>query len=181
MQRSIYALLLQLSAVAAQAVMLNVTAIAGVDGSSVLQCWQMAAPFAISTDAGTEGVARAELGDAGAVSYLVLPSNYDGGLHRAPANQWVAFVSGVAYITVPDDPAANATVVGGEFGLIFAADTADVSEKGHRTQYPGITETIALQVPIGNNTTPAHEVLHGGPCGVEEITGLRGFATQQSN
>lgn len=84
-------------------------------------------------------------------------------------------MSGLAYITLPDDNTTSAYVSGGEFGLIFAADTADVSEKGHRTQYPGITETIALQIPVKDNKIPAHTVLHSGPCVVSEIAGIRGL------
>ncbi|KAI8623489.1 hypothetical protein F5Y19DRAFT_458322 [Xylariaceae sp. FL1651] len=100
----------------------------------------MDAPFAVSTDTGTLGAARAELSDAHDLSYLVLTSNYDGGLHNAPTKQRVVFLSGLAYVTLPDDPAAGASIVGGEFGLIFATDTADMNRQGHITQYPGNTE-----------------------------------------
>jgi hypothetical protein len=90
--------------------------------------------------------------------------------------RWVVFTSGLAHITLPDDNTTSAYVSGGEFGLIFAADTADVSKKGHRTQYPGVTETIALQIPTLDNKVPKHSVLHQGPCSISEITGVRNFA-----
>ncbi|RYP40881.1 hypothetical protein DL767_001362 [Monosporascus sp. MG133] len=95
-------------------------------------------------------------------------------MHHA-TSKWVAFTSGLAYVTLPDDNATSALVSGGQFGLIFAADTADVSEIGHRTQYPGITETIALQIPTSDGRVPEHSVLHMGPCTANEITGIRGF------
>jgi hypothetical protein len=77
------------SVAAAQPTFLNITAIAGVQNQSVIQCWQMESPFAVSNDAGTKGVARIDLSDTHSLSYLVLPSNYDGGLHTAPAKQYV--------------------------------------------------------------------------------------------
>lgn len=92
----------------------------------------------------------------------------------------MAFTSGLAYITLPDDNETSAYVSGGEFGLIFAADTAAVSEKGHRTRYPGITETIALQIPTADGEVPKHDVLHAGPCVTSEINGIRGFAEAAS-
>lgn len=76
-----------LAIVAAQSTFLNVTALAGVDNRSVIQCWQIEAPFSVSTDAGTNGVARINLSNTTNVSYMILPSNYDGGLHTAPAKQ----------------------------------------------------------------------------------------------
>lgn len=82
----------------------------------------------------------------------------------------------MALITLPDDDSTSAHVAGGQFGLIFAADTADLSEKGHRTQYLGITETVALQIPTADGKVPEHSVLHMGPCGANETTGIRQFA-----
>ncbi|KAI2634536.1 hypothetical protein GGS21DRAFT_518264 [Xylaria nigripes] len=181
MERFASALLLgqTFNTVAAQSTSLNITAIAGIENRSVIQCWQMPTPFAVSSDAGTSGVARIQLSNVSNIDYIVLPSNYDGSLHHAPANQWVAFIAGLAHITLPDDPEANAFVVGGRLGLIFAADTADVSEKGHITRYPGNTETIALQIPTKDNTIPPHSVLHSGPCSSNEVAGIHDFATQK--
>lgn len=84
-------------------------------------------------------------------------------------------MSGLAYVTLPDDNTTSAYVSGGEFGLIFAADTADVSERGHRTQYPGVAETIILQIPVKDNEIPEHTVLHYGPCVANETSGFRGL------
>lgn len=89
--------------------------------------------------------------------------------------RWVAFTSGLAYITLPDDDASSALIPGGPFGLIFAADTKDVSVRGHRTQMPGITETITLQIPTADGKVPEHQVLHRGPCSVGDIMGISGY------
>jgi hypothetical protein len=155
---------------------LNVTAIGAQDGHSTLECWQMDTPFNISTQPGTAGTAIATLSNVANLTYTILPSNFDGGVHNAPANQWVAFTTGLAYITLPEDENTTAYVRGGEFGFIFAADVAGVSEVGHRTQYPGITETIALQIPTSDGEVPAHRVLHMGPCTAHEISGVRSLA-----
>jgi hypothetical protein len=155
---------------------LNVTAIGAQDGRSTIECWQMNTPFNISTQPGTAGTAIVTLSDVANVTYTVLPSNFDGGVHNAPVNQWVAFTTGLAYITLPEDPDTTAYVTGGEFGFIFASDVAGVSEVGHRTQYPGITETIALQIPTRDGEVPAHSVLHIGPCTADEISGIRSLA-----
>ncbi|KAI0121012.1 hypothetical protein BJ170DRAFT_645973 [Xylariales sp. AK1849] len=153
---------------------LNVTAIATNNGGSTLECWQLGSPFTQSSQAGTSGTAFALLSEVANVSYVVIPPNFDGGLHNAPYHQWVVFISGLAYITLPEDSSTSAYISGGEFGLIFAADTADFSRQGHRTQYPGITETIALQIPTKDGRVPAREVLHGGPCTANEVSGIRG-------
>lgn len=158
------------------ALQLNVTAIGARNGSSTLECWQMDAPFVISNQAGTVGSALANLGNVTGLLYSVIPAGFDGGVHNAPAKQWVVFTTGLAYITLPDDPSTSAHVSGGAFGVIFAADTADVSGRGHRTQYPGITETIALQIPTEDGAEPPHAVLHPGPCLAKEVVGLKELA-----
>jgi hypothetical protein len=95
------------------------------------------------------------------------PQNAD---HCLP--RWVIFLSGLAHITLPDDETTSAYVSGGQFGLIFAADTADVSAKGHGTAYPGTTETIAIQIPTEDGGIPDHSILHNGPCTAIDTMGL---------
>ncbi|KAI0477557.1 hypothetical protein GGR56DRAFT_692223 [Xylariaceae sp. FL0804] len=158
---------------------LNVTAIGARDGSSTLECWQMDQAFSISAQPGTSGTAQTTLGSVDTLSYTVIPPNFDGGVHNAPQNQWVVFTSGLAHITLPnnnnddddDSSTSGAYVSGGESGLLFAADTADVSRRGHRTRYPGVTATTALQIPTRDGRVPEHSVLHAGPCSTSEITG----------
>lgn len=101
------------------------------------------------------------------MSYSVLPPNFNAGVHNAPTTQWVAFLSGLAHITLPNST-VDAYVPGGKNGFIFAADTAAVSATGHSTNYPSDCETIALQIPTGG-TIPKHNVLHPGPCEQAEV------------
>ncbi|CAJ2508770.1 Uu.00g137960.m01.CDS01 [Anthostomella pinea] len=172
-QEQLDAMLDALLSLATAQLYLNVTALGAADGASTIECWQVKSPFAVATDAGTPGSAIAQLGNIANMSYLAIPPNFDGGLHRALAKQWVYMTSGLAYTTVPGNNSAGAYMTGGEFGLIFAADTADVSTEGHRTQYHSNTQTIGIQLPTLNGETPAHDVLHSGPCVTGEVSGLR--------
>ena len=94
------------------------------------------------------------------------------GADQHTAHRWVVFLSGLAYITLPGDSTTSAYVEGGQLGLIFAADTSDVSGSGHNTSYPGVTETIALQIPTQDGEIPSHSVLHAGPCTANDTAGL---------
>lgn len=85
-------------------------------------------------------------------------------------------MSGLAHITLPDDPTSEAYVSGGEFGLILAVDTANVSTRGHITVYPGITETTALEIPTKHGAIPRHKVLYKGPCKAPETAAIRAAA-----
>ncbi|KAH8646702.1 hypothetical protein BX600DRAFT_503595 [Xylariales sp. PMI_506] len=161
----------------ARALFLNVTAVSARNNASILECWQLEPPFSVSTEPGTVGAAAALLGDVSNMSMIVMPANSDGGLHNAPHNQWVIFLQGLVYITLPEDPSTSAYTAGGEFGILFAADTASVSAKGHRTQYLGLTESVALQIPTSGGVIPEHFVLHDGPCIADEASGLRALAS----
>lgn len=77
-------------------------------------------------------------------------------------------------IELPEGNMTTAYVSGGEFGLIFAADTPALSRHGHRGQVVGNTEAIVLQIPTADGKIPDHAVLHVGPCCSEEVVGLRG-------
>lgn len=101
-------------------------------------------------------------------------------LTKSHPHRWVIFLSGLAYITLPKDNTTSVYISGGQFGLIFAADTADVSGSGHSTAYPGITETVALQIPTMDGEVPAHTVLRTGPCVAEDVVGLLGLASGSS-
>ncbi|KAI1108445.1 hypothetical protein F5Y14DRAFT_436122 [Nemania sp. NC0429] len=160
---------------AAAPMQLNVTAIGAHQGSSTLECWQMDSPFTVSSGLGASSMATAVLGGVSNITYTIFASNFDAGPHNAPYAQWVVFLYGAAYVTLPDDDRYSALITGGPFGIAFAADTQDVSVRGHRTQYPGITETIGLQIPTADGKVPAHLVLHPGPCSAGEIVGIQGF------
>ncbi|KAH7104485.1 hypothetical protein BKA62DRAFT_589910, partial [Auriculariales sp. MPI-PUGE-AT-0066] len=146
---------------------INVTALTAHHGRSVFECWALVPGFATSNQTGTAGAQKLELGNVANASYSILPPNFDGGLHNAPAIQFVAFLSGVAHITLPESD-EEAYVVGGSHGLIIAADVAAVSRKGHITRYPTTEYTRALQIPTYGGKVPSHKVVHKGPCTAEE-------------
>jgi len=146
---------------------MNITAITGKQGVSVLECWALAAKFATSTQAGTVGAANLALGDLANATFTVLPPRFNGGEHNAPSVQYVSFLSGTAVVTLPNST-DSVTIRGGKDGLIIAADTAAVSAGGHITTYPTSEETTALQIPTLNGAVPAHTVLHSGACASKE-------------
>jgi len=150
---------------------LNVTALSAQGGVSVLECWQILPGFTTSSQSGTAGASSLQLGGLANASYSVLPPGFDAGFHNAPTQQWVVFLSGLAHVTLANST-VEAFIEGGENGLIFAADTADVSAKGHATNYPSKEETRALQIPTGG-TIPQHNVLYSGPCCGRELLGRR--------
>jgi hypothetical protein len=83
------------------------------------------------------------------------------------AKRWVAFLSGLAHVTLPNSN-VDVLIPGGENGLIFAADTAARSTQGHSTNYPSNQETRVLQIPT-NGGIPNHNVLYSGPCRANEL------------
>ncbi|KAH7099180.1 hypothetical protein BKA62DRAFT_710722 [Auriculariales sp. MPI-PUGE-AT-0066] len=114
---------------------LNITALVGKDGASAFECWSLVPGFAGSTSQARLARSSWNSGNLSNASYSILPPNFDGGLHNAPAFQFVQFLSGVARIVLPTTN-ETAYIVGGERGLLFAADTHDVSDIGHITTYP---------------------------------------------
>lgn len=168
---------------------LNVTVLGAQNNHSTLECWALNPGFQQSSTAGTSGSDALNLGLVGGnASFSILPARFDGGLHNAPALQcvssfsfsfssgamanyahrWVIFLSGLAHITLPHSN-ADAWVDGGKNGAILALDTAAVSAEGHYTRYPSDEETVALQVPVGENAVPGHRVLHEGACKGSEV------------
>ncbi|KAI1500081.1 hypothetical protein F5X99DRAFT_256809 [Biscogniauxia marginata] len=150
---------------------LNLTAITGRGRVSVLECWRLSAPFATSDVPGISGTQALQLGDLANATYTVLPARFDGGLHNAPAKQYVWFISGLIHLTLPN-ATGEAWVYGGKYGLIYADDTADISGWGHITRYPGNDETVALAIPVKDGVNPKHTVLHDGPCVTAELAGV---------
>ncbi|KAI9672677.1 MAG: hypothetical protein M1831_000112 [Alyxoria varia] len=149
---------------------LNLTAItANKKKEAILQCWQLDAPLIPSNSAGTSGAVFAQLGETGKTSYGIIPPKFDGGLHTAPAVQYVVFLSGKAVITLPNST-DSATIIGGRNGLIIAADTLKYSDYGHITNYPSKAETVAMQIPTEDDKIPPHKVLYNGACCAAELT-----------
>ncbi|RHZ50061.1 uncharacterized protein CDV56_101725 [Aspergillus thermomutatus] len=149
---------------------INITVIGAQNNQSTLECWALEPGFASSTQPGVSGSATLSLGPVGDnATYDIIPAQFDGGRHNAPARQWVIFLSGLAHITLPcsDD---EAWILGGKYGMILALDTADVSAEGHYTEYPSNEATVALIVPLGEEEEePAHRVLYQGACNATEV------------
>ncbi|KAF9888121.1 hypothetical protein FE257_009257 [Aspergillus nanangensis] len=141
---------------------LNITVIGASNNHSVLECWALEPGFSESATPGISGNSVIGLGQgSGAVDFALIAEHADGGLHNAPAMQWVTFLSGSAHITLPDSE-DEAWVSGGKYGTILALDTQDVSAEGHYTEYPSDEVTVAITVPIA--AVPGHRVLYQGPC-----------------
>ncbi|KAF3068947.1 hypothetical protein GL218_08059 [Daldinia childiae] len=157
---------------------LNVTAIGAKDGSSRFECWELAAPFVSSSQTGIAGSQTTFLGDVSNITYNVIPAGFDSGVHNTPRNQWIIVLNGLAVITLPDNSSVTVATSPGEMGLLFAADTPEVSREGHGNYFPGVSETIFLQVPTKDGAIPEHKVLNDdGPCTPNKYTALRGWAT----
>ncbi|KAK2759566.1 small secreted protein [Colletotrichum kahawae] len=156
---------------------LNVTAIGTYNNASRFECWELDEAFRSSTQSGLVDTRTTILGDVSKMSYNVVPAGFDSGFHPAPTNQWVVLVGGLGVITLPDNSSTTLTTKGGEFGLLFATDTADLTEEGHGSIFPGATESIVLQIPTKDNKIPKHRVLYDNkPCTAGEVAGLRAWA-----
>ncbi|KAI1747997.1 hypothetical protein F4782DRAFT_518764 [Xylaria castorea] len=156
---------------------LNVTVISSQNDLARFECWQMSSPLVQSTQFGIIGTATTFLGDVTNITYNVIPSGFDSGIHNAPSNQWVIVLNGLVTVTLPDNSTASVTTTGGEQGLLFFKDTASISKGGHGSYYPGVTETIFLQIPVTNGDLPDHQVLFDdAPCSGNQFEGLRDLA-----
>ncbi|KAI2608592.1 uncharacterized protein GGS25DRAFT_284208 [Hypoxylon fragiforme] len=158
----------------------NTTSISARNGSSTLECWEFDGPVSVSSDPSYYDVVNAGLGPISNLTYTYVPPQHEPILHTAPFKQWVFIVTGLTYFTLPDDPSTTALITGGEFGLVFASDTPDVSVRGHASSFPGLTDTICLQMPVAGDKIPDHRFLHMGQCNAEEMTGLRGMSAVAS-
>lgn len=72
--------------------------------------------------------------------------------------RYVALLSGEAIISIPET-GQSVRIEGGKDGLIIAADTKDVSVRGHRTVYPGAEQTVAISIPVREGRVPEHVVV----------------------
>ncbi|KAK2759396.1 hypothetical protein FQN54_002874 [Arachnomyces sp. PD_36] len=150
---------------------LNVTAVSAEYGHSTLECWEVDTPYFVSDDPATIGARMANLGNVSTLSWTVAPAGQYVGPHHAPNNQWVVLIQGFGEIGLVNDNSTSAFVTPGNSGLIFAADTPDVSSDGHTSRYLGNTESVYLQIPTLDGMIPEHDILHMGPCDTEELTG----------
>lgn len=68
---------------------LNVTVVSSQNNLARFECWQLCSPLEQSTQFGIIGTATTFLGDVTNITYNVIPSGFDSGIHTAPSNQWV--------------------------------------------------------------------------------------------
>ncbi|KAB5514965.1 hypothetical protein GE09DRAFT_1046515 [Coniochaeta sp. 2T2.1] len=160
--RFIVPILAFLAALADSQLRLNVTAIGAANGVSTLECWEVDSPFHTSSDSATR--------EPQSRSSAILPA---AGRPFANYCRWVVLLKGFGQITLPHDNTTGAYITGGEFGVIFAADTSDVSCDGHISTNIGSTEFVSLMISTQDGTVPEHEILHTGPCVAEEMAGWR--------
>jgi hypothetical protein len=79
--------LMLLTAGAQNTTHMNITAIGAAGRRSTIECWQITRPFDVSADPGTAGTKAQQLGSTTNLTFTILPPNFDGGLHNAPAVQ----------------------------------------------------------------------------------------------
>ncbi|KAI0890016.1 uncharacterized protein GGS22DRAFT_183364 [Annulohypoxylon maeteangense] len=143
---------------------LNITALTGRNNVSVLECWQLSAPF---VPAEYPNSVKVGLGNLSNATYLVAEGESKLGLHNAPYKQWVWFINGQAEITLPNKT-DTALIDGGRYGLIFAGDTKDMSGWGHETRLISDGKLMVIMIPVRDNVVPSHSVLNNGPCVMDE-------------
>jgi hypothetical protein len=80
-------------------------------------------------------------------------------------------MSGLVHIRLPTFN-NEAWIQGGKYGFIIAADTKNVSETGHITDFPGAADTVIAQFPLKGGVLPDHEVLYDGPCKLDELVNI---------
>jgi hypothetical protein len=85
--------------------------------------------------------------------------------------RYVVFLSGLAHVTLPNEP-GEAWIQGGKYGLIIAADGGGASKDGHITTYPSAADTATLQIPFAPGKIPDHSVLYPGPCAYSDMVGI---------
>lgn len=145
------------------------------DNAAKLQCWRFKQPFLTYPTIGS----FVQLADVSNISYVVLPPGSSEGIHHPPhpmyvysnplfgtlshmVNRIFVLLSGIAHVTLPSDPDdPGLWIQEGVNPLIVAVDTEG---PGHWTDYPGNTETAALQLPFKNGKVPEYEVVSEGPC-----------------
>jgi hypothetical protein len=126
-----------------------------------IECWKLTTPFLLASTPGVNGAQIATITNITNLAYAIIPPRFDGGLHIAPAAQIIHFLSGIAHVTLPQDPSSDLWIIGGKGGLLFAVDTTGM---GHVTMYPSDEATVAIAAPFEGGVVPGYEVLNEGAC-----------------
>lgn len=146
--------------------LLNLTAIAARHNASTLECWQLTNAPSVFAGAVNYPLTNSIGGFVG----VIAPQTHIGQAWASHA-QFSLFLSGLGHITIPDSN-HEVWIEGGKYGMMIAADTRELSAKGHITDFPGRDTTVIAQWPCAGGVVPEHVVLHEGPCGMEEMLGL---------
>ncbi|KAF7539145.1 hypothetical protein G7054_g2347 [Neopestalotiopsis clavispora] len=151
---------------------LNISALASVNGSSTIQCWQLAA---VPVEA--RSALNFELGNTTEASWSIIQPQTVVGEAWAPAVQLTMVMNGMIHVSAPAAQQAEyadspASLVQGYFlpgtlssSVLIAADlkaTSDIA--GHYTEFPSNEPTVLVQIPFANNEAPEHTVLYEGQC-----------------
>ncbi|TLD13433.1 uncharacterized protein PgNI_02711 [Pyricularia grisea] len=131
---------------------LNVTAIGAQNGASTIECWEVDSPI--------DAEGNLNLGNSE-------------GPYNIPYNLWLFLLKGMFYFTFSGNDSTDAYLTAGEFGLLFAADTADVSVTGHVSASLGNTETVFARMATEGGGLPNHRRVHMGACNAIEMAGWR--------
>ncbi|KAI6365096.1 hypothetical protein MCOR25_005489 [Pyricularia grisea] len=144
---------------------LNVTAIGAQNGASTIECWEVDSPI--------DAEGNLSLGNVQNITWSVVPPGKSEGPHNAPYNLWLFLLKGMFHFTLPGNDSTDAYLTAGEFGLLFAADTADVSVTGHASASLGNTETVFARMATEGGGLPNHRRVHMGACNATEMAGWR--------
>lgn len=77
------------------------------DNNSALQCWEFTDPLKVSNGAGTAGAETFTFLDLANMTYTHLPPRFDGGIHNAPAPQYVLSIDQKESLLMPRQTRAD--------------------------------------------------------------------------
>ncbi|KAI6618772.1 hypothetical protein MCOR14_010547 [Pyricularia oryzae] len=144
---------------------LNVTAIGALNGASTIKCWKMDSPI--------DAKGNLNLGNVQNITWSVVPPGKSERPHNALYNLWLFLLKGIFYFTFPGNDSTDAYLTAGEFGLLFAANTADVNVTGHFSALLGNTETVFARMATEGGGLPNYRTVHMGACNVIKMAGWR--------
>jgi hypothetical protein len=174
----------------------KLTALSAFDNASRLECWALdsipkAARGALNYDLGgfsdafigilpPRTYANATITHAPAIQSVFLSyMRHFSVTHSRQTNsrRFSVFLTGLVHIRIPNstlpESKSSVWITGGKYGFLLATDTLERAPRaGHVTEFPGQDETVILEFATEGNKIPPHELLHVGPCRMDELSGL---------
>ncbi|KAK6215901.1 hypothetical protein LQW54_004081 [Pestalotiopsis sp. IQ-011] len=156
---------------------LNISALASVNGSSMIQCWQLA-----SIPVEARSALNFIMGNTTEAEWSIIQPQTVVGEAWAPAVQLTMVLNGLIHVSAPatrqrgymstDMQGSINPQIEGYFlpgtlssSLLIAADLKSTSYvAGHWTEFPSNVPTVLVQAPFANNEVPRHTVLYEGQC-----------------